>query len=61
MPYVEIRMIAGRTPDQKRDLVKNLTDAVVTSIGADPAAVRVDIVEIERHHIAKAGVLMSEA
>ncbi|GAA2585424.1 hypothetical protein GCM10010399_14310 [Dactylosporangium fulvum] len=61
MPTVKVEMFSGRTPQQKRDLVRLVTDAVAESLSVDPAGVRVQIVETERHHSAVGGVLRSDA
>ena len=34
MPYVTVKMLEGRTDDQKRALVEKVTDAVVETTGA---------------------------
>jgi 4-oxalocrotonate tautomerase len=60
MPFVIVRMLAGRTDDQKRRLVKAITEAVVETTGAKAEGTTVVIEEIPRHHWAKAGVLLSD-
>jgi len=56
MPIVEITLIEGRTKDQKRALAKEVTDAVVSSVGAPIEAVRVIIREIPPEHFAVGGI-----
>ncbi|HVI52861.1 MAG TPA: 2-hydroxymuconate tautomerase [Candidatus Sulfotelmatobacter sp.] len=56
MPIVEVTLIEGRSKEQKRALVKEVTDAVVSSIGAPVEAVRVIIREIPPEHFAVGGV-----
>ena len=34
MPFINVKMIEGRTTDQKRELAKALTDAIVEICGA---------------------------
>jgi 4-oxalocrotonate tautomerase len=53
-------MIAGRNIEQKRGMVKDVTDAIVKNVGCPPAAVHIDIVEYSREHIADAGTLMCD-
>lgn len=60
MPSVTVEMFSGRTPLQKRALVRLVTDAVADSLGVDPAGVRVRIVETEKHHSAIGGVLRAD-
>ena len=60
MPEVYVHAIAGRSVEQKRALVKDITEAVVKhfKVGAD--AVMVEIVEASKENKAKGGVLFSE-
>jgi 4-oxalocrotonate tautomerase len=60
MPEVYVYAAAGRTLDQRRALVKEITDSVVRHFGAPPDAVTVQIVEAPLDYKAKAGVLFSE-
>ena len=57
MPIVEITLLEGRLETQKRALVKEVTDAIVSSIGAPKEAVRIIIREIPPGHFAVAGVI----
>lgn len=61
MPFVTVKMYEGRTPEQKRALVKEVTDAVVRTTGATPEGTFVVIEDLKREHWATAGVLASEA
>lgn len=60
MPNVIIEMHPGRSLEEHRLLVRKVTDAVVDSLGVDPAGVRVRIAEIDRHHFAVGGILRSD-
>jgi len=60
MPEVYVHAIEGRSLDQKRALVKEITDSVVRHFGVDPDAVMVQIVESSKANKAKGGVLFSE-
>ena len=53
-------MLKGRTADQKRDLVKAITDAMENICDAKPDGTMVVIEEIARDHWARGGVLISE-
>jgi 4-oxalocrotonate tautomerase len=46
--------------DQKRALIKDITDAVVRNFKVDPEVVMVQIMESPKTHKAKGGVLFSE-
>ncbi len=60
MPEVVVYILEGRTLEQKRGLVKDITDAVVKNAGAQPDAVTVSLVKSPRNSKGKGGVLFSE-
>ncbi len=60
MPEVVIYLAEGRTLDQKRGLMKEVTDAVVKNCNVDPGVVTVSIMETPKQNKAKGGVLFSE-
>ena len=60
MPEIYVHAVEGRTLDQKRALVKDITAAVVKHFNAAPDAVMVQIVESPKENKAKGGVLFSE-
>jgi 4-oxalocrotonate tautomerase len=60
MPEVYVHAVKGRTLDQKRALVKDITDAVVKHFSVVPDVVTVSIIETEPTAKAKGGVLFSE-
>ena len=43
--------------NKKRGLVKDVTDAIVKNFKVEPDAVTIDIIEISRENLAKAGKL----
>jgi 4-oxalocrotonate tautomerase len=57
MPIVTVQMYDGRTIDQKRDLVKGITEVVARVTGNVPDAVHVIIQEVKRENWANGGVL----
>jgi len=57
MPLVTIKALEGRTIVQKRGLVKDITEAVVKNFKVEPESVTIDIVELSRDNLAKAGKL----
>ena len=57
MPIVTVQMYDGRTLDQKRELVKGITEVVARVTGNDPQAVHVIIDEVKREHWANGGLL----
>ena len=60
MPFVNVKMLDGRTKDQKRELVKAITDALQNICGAKPESTMVVIEEVTRDHWAVGGVLISD-
>jgi 4-oxalocrotonate tautomerase len=60
MPEVYVYAIEGRSLEQKRALVKDITDAVVKNFKVGADAVMVQIVESSKENKAKGGVLFSE-
>jgi 4-oxalocrotonate tautomerase len=60
MPRVIVQAVEGRTTEQKRDLVKSITEAVVNSYGVEPKTVTIVIEDIPRANFGKAGVLASD-
>ena len=55
-----VHSVKGRTPEQKRGLIKDITEAVVKNYGVPIEAVLVQLVESEATEKAKGGVLFSE-
>jgi 4-oxalocrotonate tautomerase len=60
MPEVYVHAVKGRTFEQKRALIKDITDAVVRNFAVPIDAVLVEIVESDPASKAKGGVLFSE-
>jgi 4-oxalocrotonate tautomerase len=60
MPLVQITMVAGRTPQQKKDLLDAVTAAVRDSIRAPQESVRVWIVETPGDAFMAAGILAAD-
>ncbi|HEY4774587.1 MAG TPA: tautomerase family protein [Xanthobacteraceae bacterium] len=60
MPEVVVYVVEGRSLDQKRGLVKDITNAVAKNYQVPPDAVVVTIVETGKSEKAKGGVLFSD-
>ena len=60
MPEIYVHAVKGRSLEQKRALIKDITDAVVKNFTVPAEAVMVEIVESEPTAKAKGGVLFSE-
>jgi 4-oxalocrotonate tautomerase len=57
MAVVTVQLWEGRTLEQKRALVRAITDAMVEHAGARPDALHVILQQIPREDWARAGVL----
>ena len=60
MPIVKIEMYAGRTKEQKAELAKAITDAVVDIARTTADDTIVIFTDVERENWAKGGILSSE-
>lgn len=60
MPLVNVHMASGRTPEQKRALLTAITDAVVETLGAPKASVRVWIDEFDPAEYMAGGELLAD-
>ena len=60
MPIVNIQILKGRSQEQKKQMAKTVTDAIVSSIGVKPEVVWIVLEEMERENFATGGVLHSE-
>jgi 4-oxalocrotonate tautomerase len=60
MPEVYVHLVKGRTFEQKKALVQDITAAVVKHMNAAPDAVVISIIETEADSKAKGGVMFSE-
>ena len=57
MPLVTIKIVEGRTAEQKRGIAKDVTEAIVKNIGCPPEAVMIDMVDLKAENIAHGGKL----
>lgn len=60
MPVITVEMLQGRTVEQKRQLVKTITDAMVNIAKSPLDAVHVVIYEVPKENWGSAGVLHSD-
>jgi 4-oxalocrotonate tautomerase len=61
MPIIDLKLLKGRTLDEKRKLVAAVTDAVVESLGVKPESVRISLHEMPKDNYSVAGVLASDS
>lgn len=57
MPIIHVHLIEGRSVDQKRALVKKVTEAVCETVSVTPDHVKIILHDMTRHDYATAGVL----
>ena len=50
MPFAQIYMLEGRTPEQKKAVIEKVTQALVEAVGAPQASVRVWIHEMPKEN-----------
>jgi 4-oxalocrotonate tautomerase len=55
MPLVQVTMLEGRTPEQKRALHAEVTEAVIRALGVKPESIRTVIYEVPAAHWAVGG------
>jgi 4-oxalocrotonate tautomerase len=55
MPFAQIYMIEGRTPEQKKAVIEKVTQALVEAVGAPKENVRVWIHDVPKENWGIAG------
>lgn len=57
MPIIQVEMLKGRTIEQKRELAKEITEAVSRTASCPKEAVRIIIREMDFENYSEGGVL----
>ncbi len=60
MPIVRIEMYKGRTHQQKAELAKVITNALVNIAIAKPEDATIVFYDVDKENVAKAGVMVSD-
>lgn len=60
MPFIDVTLVSGRTPEQLRTLITKLTDAAAEAIDAPRESIRVVIREVEATHWGAGDVTIAE-
>ncbi|KIC09319.1 4-oxalocrotonate tautomerase [Leisingera sp. ANG-M1] len=60
MPIIRVEMFTGRSEDQKRAIVRDLTDAFVQAAGGSPDSVHVVITDVDKGNWGAGGQLCSD-
>ena len=58
MPHIQITLLEGRSPEQKRRIVERITDTLVEEAGTTADGVSIAFVEVSPADFARAGVLV---
>ncbi|GGN58699.1 hypothetical protein GCM10011579_022380 [Streptomyces albiflavescens] len=60
MPLIEVTLVNGRTPDELRSLIHEVTGAVVKALDVPQQSVRVAVRELPKTHWAAGDVTIAE-
>ena len=60
MPFINVKMLKGRTKEQKQELAARITDSIVDICGSPRDGTMAVIEEFDRDQWAVAGTLISE-
>ncbi|MFN5540293.1 MAG: 2-hydroxymuconate tautomerase [Candidatus Melainabacteria bacterium] len=60
MPIVEIYLLEGRSEEQKRNLVKEVTEVICRTIQTEPEQVRIILSDMKKSDYSIGGVLISD-
>ena len=60
MPVVTVEMWAGRTVEQKKALIADITKAMITHANVKPTHLHVIIYDVEKENWGRGGVIASE-
>lgn len=60
MPEVYVHLAEGRTLEQKRAIMQDITQSIVRHLNVDPNNVVVTVIEAPKTNKSKGGVLFSE-
>ena len=60
MPIIRVEMFKGRSREQKRTLVKELTDGFLRACGGKPESVQIVIADVDKEDWGVAGALMAD-
>jgi 4-oxalocrotonate tautomerase len=59
MPFITVKVLEGKTPEQKRALVKKMTDIVSESFEVDPSRIFIFFEDLAKDNYGKQGELFS--
>lgn len=60
MPYIHVKMLNGRSVDQKRALADAITKAMTEICGARPDGTMIIFEDVEQENWARGGILVAD-
>ena len=60
MPVIRVEMLSGRTREQKRALIKELTDGFIKTCGGKPESVQIVLIDVDKTDWGSAGLAMAD-
>jgi 4-oxalocrotonate tautomerase len=60
MPFVQISLIQGRTPEKKEALIKKVTEAIVETLQISKDQVHIVLNELPKENIGDGGIPLSK-
>ncbi|WP_084213528.1 4-oxalocrotonate tautomerase [Thermicanus aegyptius] len=60
MPLVQIHMLEGRTEEQKKRMMVEVTEAIARTLNAPVESIRIAIYELPKSHWSVGGITMEE-
>jgi 4-oxalocrotonate tautomerase len=60
MAHVQVTLLEGRTVEQKRRVVKRITEAMQEELNVNPEKLTIAIIEVPRQSYARNGALLSD-
>ena len=60
MPLITLKLVGEKTTEQKRALVKDITEVTSKHLNVPPQAIMVDIVEYEKQNFGIGGELFAD-
>ncbi len=60
MPLLEVKIMEGRSLEQKKLMIEKITDVLVDTIQADREACRIHVVELTKENYAIGGKIIAD-
>ena len=60
MPIITIKLLEGRTEEQIKEMIKEVTEIVSRTVNASPETISISVEEMKKDRYAVAGVRISD-